>query len=57
MQFVDRPMNAARPLLISEITEAIQKYEPRANVLGVTFTTDESAPGKLIPTVEVEIIG
>lgn len=55
MQFVDRPIPAAKPLLVAEITEAIAEFEPRATLLGVTFEIDESAPGVLIPTVEVEI--
>lgn len=56
MQFLDKPMAVARSLLIAEINEAITIYEPRVNVLNVTFEIDEADPGKLIPTVEVEII-
>lgn len=55
MQFVDRPMAAARPLLIAEINDAISEYEPRATVLNVSLETDMKVPGKLIATVEVEI--
>ena len=54
-QFVDKPIPAAKPLLVAEITDAISEYEPRAVVVGVTFAIDENIPGKLIPTVEVEI--
>ena len=56
MQFLDKPMAVARSLLIAEIHETITVYEQRANVLNVTFEIDEAVPGKLIPTVEVEII-
>lgn len=56
MQFLDKPMPAARPLMIAEIRDAILAYEPRANVLGIDFAPDPNIPGKLIPTVEVEII-
>ncbi len=55
MQFLDRPMAAARPLLIAEIKDAISEYEPRATVLNITLDADLNAPGKLNATVEVEI--
>jgi phage baseplate assembly protein W len=55
MDFVDRPILAAKPLIVAEIENALREYEPRATLLNVTFETDENAPGKLIPTVEVEI--
>ncbi|MDF2984877.1 MAG: hypothetical protein K0R50_387 [Eubacterium sp.] len=55
MQFVDKPIPVAKALLMVEITEAIAEYEPRAELVGVTFEIDESVPGKLIPTVEVDI--
>lgn len=55
MRFIDKPIPVAKPMLIAEITEAISEYEPRATVLNVTFEIDESVPGRLIPTVEVEI--
>ena len=52
---VDRPTPAAKPLLIAAIKEAIESYEPRATVEKVTFHEDATAPGVLIPTVEVTI--
>lgn len=55
MQFIDKPVTVARSMMIAEIQEAIIEFEPRATLLGVTFDIDESVPGKLIPTVEVEI--
>jgi phage baseplate assembly protein W len=57
MQFIDKPIAVARPLLIAEIVDAISVYEPRANVLNVTLEPDPEAPGKLVATVEVEING
>ena len=54
MQFLDRPMNAAAPAMIVEIREAIQRYEPRAELVSVQFTQDPS--GVLSPEVEVNII-
>ena len=54
--FVDKPIPAARVLLYAEVKEAVEQYEPRAEVVDITFQEDRSAPGRLIPTVEVEII-
>ncbi len=55
MKFLDKPIPVAKPMLYIEAKEAIELYEPRATVLDVFFTEDPSAPGKLIPAVEVEI--
>lgn len=55
MNFLDKPIPVAKPMLYVEVKEAIEEFEPRAEVLDVTFEEDPSAPGRLIPTVEVEI--
>ncbi len=55
-RFVDMPMPTAQAVFIAEIFDAIADYEPRAEVLGVTFEQDESVPGKLLPLVEVDLI-
>lgn len=55
MRFLDRPLPAARALMFNEIKEAIEKYEPRAELVNIAYTVDETDPGKLIPTVEVNI--
>lgn len=52
---IDKPIPIAKPLLVADVQEAVSEFEPRANVLSVTFEVDKSVPGKLIPTVEVEI--
>ena len=41
--------------MISDIREAVEEWEPRVTVLDVELAEDPSDPGKLIPTVEVEI--
>ena len=56
-RFVDMPMPTAQAILVSEVFDAIEKYEPRAEVVEVTFEQDDATPGKLIPRVEVNIIG
>lgn len=55
MGFLDRPAQAARALMISEIAEAVAKYEPRAQVERVSFREGETH-GSLIPVVEVSIV-
>ncbi len=54
MEFVDRPVSIIEPMIVAEITEAIDKFEPRAKVLNVEI--EEESPGRIIPIVEVEII-
>ncbi len=53
---LDKPLPIARSMLIPEIREAIEKWEPRALFLGVEFRRDPAQPGTLVPIVEVEIL-
>ncbi len=52
---LDRPINVAKVMMISEVREAVERWEPRATVQNVSFSVDPAQPGTLIPTVEVEI--
>lgn len=54
-RFVDKPIQVAQAILISEVLDAIEEAEPRAEVLNVTFELGDR-PGALIPIVEVNII-
>ncbi len=54
---LDKPLPVARSMLISEIREAIERWEPRATFIGVEFDQDPAQPGTLLPIVEVEING
>ena len=54
--YLDRPVVVAEPLLYAEIKEAIEQYEPRAEVIDISFAQDPEMQGVLIPTVEVNII-
>lgn len=54
-RFLDKPMPVAKPMMYSEIKEAIEEYEPRAEIVNISFSEDKNVPGRLIPTVEVEI--
>lgn len=55
MRFLDKPAHIAKPMIVSEVKEAIEKFESRATFVRVIFDEDASAPGRLIPTVEVGI--
>lgn len=55
MQFIDKPFEVAQTLMVRDITEAIERFEPRVKVIKVTCQTDEAIPGRLIPIIEVEI--
>jgi hypothetical protein len=55
-KFLDKPISVAKAILVTEILEALEAYEPRAELLSADFDIDENVPGKLIPTVEVKII-
>ncbi len=57
MDFLDLPAPGAEQRARAEIREAIEAWEPRATVTRITFSRSEAEPGKLIPTVEVEING
>ncbi len=54
-RFIDKPIQTAQPILISEVLDAIEEYEPRADVENVSFVLGGN-PGKMIPIVEVNII-
>lgn len=54
-KFVDKPIPVAKSMAYAEVKEAVEEYEPRAEVVNITFREDEGAPGRLIPTVEVNI--
>ena len=51
--YVDKPTAVAEAMLADEIITAIQKYEPRVSVEGISFTAD--IDGQLIPKVQVKI--
>lgn len=50
MSFIDKPMAVARTMMISELTEAIDLFEPRAEILNITFDTEGE---KSYPKLEV----
>lgn len=54
-RFLDKPIQVAQSILISEVLDAVEQYEPRVEVLNVTFEQG-ARPGSLIPIVEVNIL-
>ncbi|WP_050698007.1 GPW/gp25 family protein [Anaeromassilibacillus senegalensis] len=55
-EFVDKPISVAKSMLYAEIKEAVEAYEPRAEIVNISFQEDAAALGRLIPVVEVEIV-
>ena len=56
IEAVDRLTPVAKAMLRNEIKEAVELYEPRVEVVRVTFGQDKADPSRMIPTVEVEIV-
>lgn len=54
--FLDKPINVARSLLVAEVLEALEAYEPRAQLVSAEIEISADVPGKLIPIVEVKIV-
>lgn len=52
-EFMHKPIPVAKALLRAAIREAVERFEPRVEVVDVTFA--EGVDG-LIPTVEVNIL-
>lgn len=53
--FLDKPVNVASPIIYADIKEAIEEFEPRAEVVSTRFKIHPERPGVLIPEVEVNI--
>ncbi|MBE6537930.1 MAG: hypothetical protein E7671_00505 [Ruminococcaceae bacterium] len=52
MSFIDKPAPVARTLLLSEMTEAIDLFEPRAELVSVSFLMQGE---KSYPKLEVRL--
>jgi len=55
MKFVDKPITVAKSMIYAEVWEAVEKFEPRVEVLGVSFEENPDALGRLIISVEVNV--
>ncbi len=54
-EYVDKPIPVASVMVISAVKEAIEQFEPRVKVISVSCRSDPAEPGRLIPSVEVDI--
>lgn len=52
--YIDKPIEAAKALITADIYDKTEKYEPRAEVVGVKYNADYEC-GKIKPIVEVKI--
>lgn len=55
-KFIDRPIETAQALSVADIFDKIEMYEPRAEVLAVSFENSH-LNGKVYAAVEVKVNG
>lgn len=55
MDYIDKPIDVAESLMASEIAEAIENYEPRAELVGLKIENSANNPGKIAVILEVDI--
>jgi hypothetical protein len=55
-KFIDKPISVAKAILVTEVLEALERHEQRAEVVSVSIEIDNDIPGKLVPVVEVKVI-
>ena len=58
-RFLDKPLNVARPLLLLEVKEALERFVPQAELLAVDLVVDEAGAsrGRVQPVVKIRIKG
>ena len=56
MRFLDKPMPIAQQICLVEVREAIDAFEPRAELVNVSFDDSNAQHGVMIPVVEVNIL-
>lgn len=55
MEWIDKPIDVAQTLMVQEITEAVEEFEPRCTLLNIEFDTSSALSAKLTAILEVEI--
>jgi phage baseplate assembly protein W len=55
-RFLDAPTPAAEALLVAEVFDAMEEYEPRAEIVNISFERNEGL-GKIVLRLEVGING
>lgn len=55
--YIDSPLPHETALRIAELTEAIEKYEPRVRVLSISFAArpDDAHDGRLYPRIRLRV--
>lgn len=53
MEFVDKPIDIAEAIAYKEVTEALERFEPRAKLKNLTFKS--SKEGRMSLAVEVTV--
>lgn len=56
-EIMHMPVSEAENLLVADVIEKIETYEPRASVLDISFQASEERPDVLGIVVEVEVKG
>ena len=51
---IDKPLTVAKPLIVKDIKEKIEQYEPRAKFVSISWSRND-IDGKLIPSIKVAI--
>lgn len=49
--FVDSPINEAKPAIVAELVMQLQKYIPRIKVTGIEFESMPNLNGRLYPKI------
>lgn len=55
MRFIDKPIPLYEAIFTEEATEALERFEPRARLISVSFEHNQAASGKSTAILEVEI--
>ena len=55
MDFLDKPPEVAQTLAAASIQDAVEQFEPRAEVKKITFDEKQSTAGQFVAILEVEI--
>lgn len=57
MEYIDKPIDVAQALMVSEITEAVEEFEPRCKLIDIKFDMSTATAARLTAILEVEING
>jgi phage baseplate assembly protein W len=52
---IDKPINEVMAELIMDLTQQINRYEPRAAVVSISFEPSNAGTGEVIPLVRIEL--